>query len=137
STPESNIQSAVYQFTHPDVGASKSVNAAALGIKPKVKKVPAPPVSKTGVLVLNGNGVGGSAANASYQLAQKGYETVLPPGDQAPNAPTQDYFHTAVLYDGKQKGAKAAAAAMAKLFDPATVGVLPKSPKLRALDPGA
>jgi len=137
STDPANIQKALYQFTHPDVGESKLANAAALNIKVKPKTVPAPPASKTSVLVLNGNGVAGSAANASFQLAQHGYVTVLPPGSLAPNAPTQDYFHTAIYYDKRQKGSEAAARAMAKLFDPATVGPLPKSRQLRSLDPGA
>jgi LCP family protein required for cell wall assembly len=137
STDPANVQKALYQFTHPDVQESKVANASALGTKVKLKVPPAPPVSKTSVLVLNGNGVGGSAANASFQLAQRGYVTVLPPASLAPNAPTQDYFHTAIYYDKKQKGSAAAARAVAKLFDPATVGPLPKSAKLHALDPGA
>jgi LCP family protein required for cell wall assembly len=137
STPESNIQAALNAFTHPDVQASKAANAAALGVKLKTKKVPAPPVDKTTVLVLNGNGVAGSAADASYRLGQKGYVAVLPPGDQSPNAPTQGYFHTQIYYDQKQKGSEAAAKQLSKLFVPSDVGPLPKEARLRALDPGA
>jgi LCP family protein required for cell wall assembly len=135
STSQQDLNQAFYQFTHPDVGQSKAANAAALGTKPK-KHVAAPPPAKTSVLVLNGNGVAGSAASASSQLAQHGYETVLPPGNAEPNAPTQGYFHTQIYYDRRHKGSQAAANAVAKLFVPSEVGPLPKARKLRALDPG-
>jgi hypothetical protein len=137
STDPANIQAALYQFTHPDVGSSKVANAAALGIKVKPKVVPAPTPSKTSVLVLNGNGVAGSAANGAYLLRQRGYVTVLPPGNLEPNAPTQGYFHTIVYYDKRQPGSEAAANSLSKLFVPSTVGPLPKDKQLRALDPGA
>jgi LCP family protein required for cell wall assembly len=137
STDPANIASALNSFTHPDVQASKSANAAALGVKVKPKHAPPPPPSKTSVLVLNGNGVAGSAANGSYLLQQRGYVTVLPPGNAAPNAPTQGYFHTTIYYDKRQQGSEAAANAVSRLFVPSTVGPLPKDPKLRALDPGA
>jgi LCP family protein required for cell wall assembly len=134
--PTSSITQAVYDFTHPDLALPKAANAAALGIKQK-PKTSAPPPAQTTVTVLNGNGVAGSAANGSYLLRQKGYQTVLPPGGAEPNAPTQSYFHSAVYYDPAQTGAKAAAAVLAKLLDPADVAPLPKDPKLRALDPGS
>ena len=136
SAPASSITQAVYQFTHPDVQASKAANSAALGLKPKPKAV-APPPSKTTVTVLNGNGVGGSAANASYLLGQRGYLTVLPPGNAEPNAPTQSYFHTAIYFDPKLTGADLAAKALQKLIVPSDVAPIPKSAKLRALDPGS
>ena len=59
STDPANIQAALDSFTHPDVRSSKVANAAALGVKAKPKRPPAPPPSKTSVLVLNGNGVPG------------------------------------------------------------------------------
>ncbi len=136
TTAPQNITAALNAFTHPNVTVSKAANAAALGTKLKVKNAPPTP-AKTTVLVLNGNGVGGSAANASYLLRQHGYVTVLPPGNSSPNAPTENYFHTAIYYDRHQAGALDAANALAKLFVPANVGPLPKSAKLRALDPGA
>jgi LCP family protein required for cell wall assembly len=137
STDPANIQAALYAFTHPDVQSSKVANAAALGVKIKPKVAPAPTPSKTSVLVLNGNGIAGSAANGAYLLSQRGYQTVLPPGNAAPNAPTQGYFHTMVYYDDHQSGARAAASAVSKLFVPSTVAPLPKDRRLRALDPGA
>ena len=87
--------------------------------------------------MLNGNGVAGSAASASYQLAQRGYITLLPPGNAEPNAPIQTYFHSQIYFDPTQKSAKAAALALEKLVEPADVKPLPKDPALRALDPGA
>ncbi len=135
-TAPQNIQTALFQFTHPDVQQSKVANATALGKKIK-PKVTAPAADKTSVLVLNGNGVAGSAANGSYLLRQRGYVTVLPPANAEPNAPTQSYFHTQIYYDGHQKGAAEAARQLSKLVVPSDVGPLPKDPKLRALDPGA
>ena len=87
--------------------------------------------------MLNGNGIEGSAASASYLLAQRGYITLLPPGNAQPNAPTQNYFHSQIYFDPTQKNAKAAALALKKLVEPADVKPLPKDPALRALDPGA
>jgi LCP family protein required for cell wall assembly len=135
-TDPQNIQTALNQFTHPDVQQAKAANAAALGKKIK-QKVVAPAAGKTSVLVLNGNGVAGSAANGSFLLHQRGYVTVLPPGNAEPNAPTQSYFHTQIYYDRHETGSAAAAKALSKLIVPSDVGPLPKDPKLRALDPGA
>ena len=130
----SAIQDAVNQFVNPDVTVSKVANATALGRKVKTK-TPAP--QQTTVTVLNGNNVAGSAANASYLLAQRGYVMVLPPHGLEPNAPTTPYFHSQIYFDSKQKGAKEAGAALQKLLQPADVRPLPKEPRLRALDPGS
>ena len=131
---DSSIQDAVNQFVNPDVTVSKVANATALGKKIKTKT---PPPQQTTVTVLNGNDVAGSAANAGYLLAQRGYLMVLPPNGQAPNAPTSPYFHSQIYFDRKQKGAKQAAVAMQKLLQPADVRPLPAEPSLRALDPGS
>jgi LCP family protein required for cell wall assembly len=136
STSTDDLHQAFFSFTHPNIGVSKAANSAALGTKAKPKAA-APPVSKTTVLVLNGNGVAGSAANGSFELRRKGYVTVLPPGNALPNAPTQGYFKTQVFYDPRQTGAEAAATELAKLFVPANVAPLPRDKALRALDPGA
>jgi len=129
-----SIQDAVNQFANPDVTVAKVANATALGKKVKTKT---PPPQSTSVTVLNGNEVAGSAANASYLLAQRGYLMVLPPNGLEPNAPTSPYFHSQIYFDAKQKGAKAAAVALQKLLQPADVRALPKDPRLRALDPGS
>src|SRR6266550_3163548 len=103
-----SIQDAVNQFANPDVTVAKVANATALGKKIKTKT---PPPQSTSLTVLNGNEVAGSAANASYLLAQRGYLMVLPPNGLEPNAPTSPYFHSQIYFDAKQKGAKAAAGA--------------------------
>jgi LCP family protein required for cell wall assembly len=129
-----SIQEAVNEFVNPDVGVAKVANATALGKKIKTK---APPPNKTTVLVLNGSTVEGAATSASYELAtQRGYVTLVPPGGVAANAPLHSYFHTQIYYDLKYPGSQAAAKALQKLFVPSDVGPLPKSPKLRVLDPG-
>jgi hypothetical protein len=86
--------------------------------------------------VLNGNGVAGSAASASYLLAQRGYITLLPPGNAEANAPAQ-VNQSQIYFDPTQTGAKAAALALEPIAEPAEVKPLPKDPALRALDPGA
>jgi LCP family protein required for cell wall assembly len=129
-----DIQNAVNQFANPDVTVSKVANATALGTKIKTK-TPAP--QQTTVTVLNGNNVPGSAANASYLLAQRGYVMVLPPNGLQPNAPTPPYFHSQIYFDSGQTGAKEAALTLQKLLQPADVRALPADAQLRALDPGS
>ena len=130
---EEEIQKAVNAFQRPDVEAPKVANASALGRRLRTS---APPPSTISVTVLNGNGVAGSAGNAAYQLAQRGYKIVEPPNGAQANAPTQT-FHTKVYFDPAQPKSKAAATAMQKLLQPADVQVLPKLPALRALNPGS
>ena len=128
----SDIQAAVEQFQNPDVQAPKNANSAALG--QKVKQT-APPPSSVTVTVLNGNGVQGAAANASYLLAQRGYKTLTPPNNLEPNYTAT--FHTKIYYDPAQKRSKAAAVALQNLMQPADVATLPRSPEILALDPGS
>jgi hypothetical protein len=85
--------------------------------------------------VLNGNGIAGSAANAAFELGQRGYKIVLPPTGKPQNAPTFQYFRTTVYYDAAQRRAKAAAAALANLFGDADVKPLP--PNFTTLANGA
>jgi hypothetical protein len=129
-----DIQSAVRQFSNPDVGSSKAANAAALGQKVKTK---APPPSSVTVTVLNGSGVAGVAANTSYALGQRGYKMLVPPNNLLPNAPRQNYFHTMIYYDPAQKRSRSAATALQNIMQPADVARLPRTRALLALDPGA
>jgi hypothetical protein len=129
------IQAAVAAFTNPDVGVAKVANATALGQK-LATKTPPPP-SKTTVTVLNGNGVPGAAASASYLLGQRGYVLTLPPGGAQPNAPAQNYFHTRIYYSRSVPGAKGAATALQLLLEPADVAPMTKARALSALDPGS
>jgi hypothetical protein len=66
--------------------------------------------------VLNGNGIPGSGGEATYLLGQRGYRMVEPASGATGNAPTFDYFHTAIFFDPKRKGSEAAARQLAKLF---------------------
>jgi LCP family protein required for cell wall assembly len=130
ASPES-IKAAVDEFSRPDVEAPEKATDVALGRKPRAKRAPAP--RDTAVVVLNGNGVAGMAADTSYSLAKLGYKTVTPA--VAADAPSYDYFHTAVLFDRRQPGAAAAARKLATLFAPADVGWIPA--RIKPLQTGA
>jgi LCP family protein required for cell wall assembly len=135
TAPKESIETAVREFQNPDVTVSRAANNAALGREPPKPKTPAP--QETTITVLNGNAVPGSAATASYLLAQRGYEVLLPPGNATPNAPSQSYFKTQLYFDPNQKGSKQAAEALKRLVEPAEVRKLPRSPGLKALNPGS
>ena len=94
---QSSVDSAVQSFLNPDVEASRTQTAVALGRTLK-KRFTLPPASVS-LAVLNGNGRPGAASNASYLLAQKGYRIVLPASNQPANAPSWDYFHSIVYFD--------------------------------------
>jgi hypothetical protein len=129
----SDIQAAVDRFQSPDVQAPTDANSAALGQKVKQS---APPPSSVTVTVLNGNGVQGAAADASYLLAQRGYQSLTPPNGLQADAPTQT-FHTKIYYDPAQKRSKEAAVALQNLLQPADVAKLPRTPAMLAKDPGS
>src|SRR4029450_4428710 len=90
-----------------------------------------PPPRATSVIVLNGNGVEGSASTASYLLSQRGYQMVVPPNGLPANAPSYDYFRTQIYFDPTRAGAKPAATKLANLFGSADVKKL--TPRIRAL----
>ena len=120
TTDPSNIQAAVEEFQSPDIDAPEKATAAALGQRPRLKNANAPPPARTGVVVLNGNGITGSAANASYLLGRRGYRTLPPPEGVLANAPSK-VFRTQVYFDLHQRGSRAAARAVANLFGSADV----------------
>jgi LCP family protein required for cell wall assembly len=125
STSQSNITDAVQQFLNPDVGQASTATAFALGHKLPVHKRSIPPRQVT-LTVLNGNGVAGSASNASYLLGQKGYVAVTPPSGQPANAPNWNYFHSKVYYDSaRAANGKVAAQQVARLVGSADVEPLP------------
>jgi len=103
----------VRDFVQPDVSAPEKARDVTLGIK---RRSTAPRPRDISTTVLNGNGVAGSAANAAYELGQRGYKIVLPPTGQPQNAPNFQYFRTTVYYDTAQPRSKAAAGALANLF---------------------
>jgi LCP family protein required for cell wall assembly len=125
-TSESEIQGAVQQFLAPDVDAAEKATAVALGRKLR-KRQSGPPPSRVTLVALNGNGVNGSAANASYLLAQRGYQALLPANNARANAPSYDYFRSRVYYRPKRPGAQAAAQKVAALVGSADVQKMPAS----------
>jgi hypothetical protein len=128
TTSQENINAAVRQWANPDVESPKKATAVALGEKVKTK---APAAKDTSITVLNGNGVTGSASNASYLLSQRGYPILTPPNGIPANAPSFDYFRTTVYFDARQKGAREAARKVAGLFGSADLKKA--TPPIRAL----
>jgi LCP family protein required for cell wall assembly len=132
TTDPSNVAEAVREFVNPDVKAPEKARDVAFGIKHRTKALRPQQVPTT---VLNGNGVTGSAANAAYELGQRGYKIITPPSGKPQNAPRFNYFKTAVYYDPAQKRSKAAATQIGDLFGDADVKPLP--PTMATLANGA
>jgi LCP family protein required for cell wall assembly len=122
TTDPSNIQAAVEEFQTPDINAGEKATAAALGQRPKLPGASAPPPGRTSIVVLNGNGITGSAANASYLLGRRGYKTLPPPEGVLANAPKPWRVRTRVYHDPTQRRSRAAARAVANLFGSADPG---------------
>jgi LCP family protein required for cell wall assembly len=118
---QSSIDSAVSEFLKPDVDASEKATAVALRRRARLRSGPSP--RNVTVVALNGNGVEGAAANASYQLAQRGYRVIGPPEGLLANAPKR-VFRTQVFFTEK-KGARVAAARIGNLFGSVDLKPLP------------
>jgi polyisoprenyl-teichoic acid--peptidoglycan teichoic acid transferase len=123
TTDPSNIEAAVDEFLHPDVQVAEKAAAVALGQRPKSKT--GPPAKYVSVVVLNGNGVEGSAAEASYALSQRGYKTVSPPNDAPANCSCR-LFRTQVYWDPARPVSRIAARTVANLFGQAGVQKIPR-----------
>jgi LCP family protein required for cell wall assembly len=123
-TDASNIQAAVDEFEHPDVEAPRKATAQALHRNLRKKAGPSP--KNISIVVLNGNGRAGAAANTSYLLAKKGYRVISPPEGFQANAPGKwaRTFRTQVFFSGR-KNARLAADKVASLFNSADVAPLP------------
>jgi len=123
-TDPSNIQAAVNEFQNPDTDAPEKATAVVLHRKVRTTRTPTP--KHTSVVVLNGNGIAGAAANTSYALAQKGYAVKSPPEGFQANAPGKwgRAFRTQVFFS-KAKGARLAAVKMVGLFNSADAKPLP------------
>jgi LCP family protein required for cell wall assembly len=135
TAPTGAVTAAVHDFVQPDVAAPEKARDATFGIRRRAQALR--PANVT-VNILNGNGVQGSAANASYALSQRGYKIVLPPSGRTANAPRLDYFNTTVYYDSSQRDALPAAHQLANLFGDAAVRKLSsRTRKLNALLNGA
>jgi len=120
----SDIAAAVRDFVQPDVKAPEKARDVAFGIKHHASVLHPKDVATT---VLNGNGITGSAANAAYELGQRGYNVLTSPTGRPQNAPRFNYFRTTVYFDPAQPKAKAAATQLANLFGDADVQRLPAS----------
>jgi LCP family protein required for cell wall assembly len=107
------VDQAVRAFASPDVEAAEKATVAALGLRPKSS---APPPSKTTLVVLNGNGVPGAAADASFQLTERGYQALPPQNGEDANAPTQSYARTQVYFSPVADQAELAANKVADLL---------------------
>lgn len=121
ATPQA-IAAAVRDFVQPDVNSPAKARDVTLGIK---HRSTAPKPRDITTTVLNGNGIAGSAANAAYELGQRGYKIVLPPTGKPQNAPNFQYFRTTVYFDPAQKRSKGGATSLANLFGDAVVKPLP------------
>ncbi len=132
TTSPENISAAVREWANPDVESPKKATAVALGEKVKTKT---PSAKATPVTVLNGNGVTGSASNASYLLGQRGYPILTPPNGIPANAPNFSFFRTVIYFDPAQRGSKQAARKVAALFGSADVKSA--SPAIATLANGA
>src|SRR5919198_200597 len=124
AAPPGAVEQAVREFTSPDVEAPGKATAQALGTKFRSHAVKPRQIS---LVVLNGNGKPGSAANASYELAKRHYRVVVPPAPQDRNAPRYDYRHTIVFYDPHKKLALQGARRVAGLFADAVIAEIPPS----------
>ena len=133
STDPSNISAAVQEFLHPDVDApQRRRRRRSEGSSSRRTARARRAIS---VVVLNGNGKPGAAANTSYLLGQKGYRVLGPPQGFQANAPKR-VFRTQIYYNGKAK-AKRAAEKVSGLFNSSDVKPLPKSQALQILANGA
>jgi LCP family protein required for cell wall assembly len=119
-----SVANAVREFSTPAVNAPAQA-AEAAHIKKAAKKPWTPPPAVTSVIVLNGNGVSGSASTASSQLGQHGYKMIVPPNGEKANAPTFDYFDSKVYYDAAWAPGKLAATGIAALFGGAQAATMP------------
>jgi LCP family protein required for cell wall assembly len=137
STATSNIETAIAEFVHPDVKApEKATDQVLPGRRKKTKSAPSP--KDVTLVVLNGNGQPGAAANTSYLLAQKGYRVIQPPEGFQANAPGRwnRSFRSQIFYQGKAK-AQRAAQGVSALFNSADVVKMPRNNELRILANGA
>jgi LCP family protein required for cell wall assembly len=122
SASQANIDTAVHDFVQPDVSSPAKARDVNLGIKRRPK---GPRPKDTTTTVLNGNGIAGSAANAAYELGQRGYQVVLPATGTPQNALRFNYFRTTIYFDSAQARSQPAARGLANLFGDADVQPLP------------
>jgi LCP family protein required for cell wall assembly len=120
--PPGSVEAAVRDLVQPDVESPAKARDVTFGIKRRSRSPRPRDVSTT---VLNGNGIAGSAANAAYELAQRGYKILLPPTGEPQNAPRFNYFRTTVYFDRSQRRSRAAAIKLGNLFGDSVIKPLP------------
>ena len=98
---------ALNEFRRPDADAPTKAADVATGKKPETPKA-----ASTTISLLNGNGEDGAAADAAQRLRERGYQAV-----SAGDADHFNYFDTLVRYRTSDAQGKAAAEAVALLFD--------------------
>jgi len=125
TAPESSIDGAVQEFLAPDVQAADKATAVALGRKLRRTKSAGLRPSRVSMIVLNGNGVQGSATNAGFLLSQKGYQWLVPANNAKANAPSFDYPRNRIYYRASRPGAQDAAKKVAILVGNAEVQKMP------------
>jgi LCP family protein required for cell wall assembly len=122
---QSSIDSAVEQFTNPDLTANdraaSQIRIKVAHAKSQADAAPAP--EKTTVLVLNASDTGGLATDTSAGLSQRGYKVVQPAGGVAANyaGPGTPFWHSIVYYDPAQAKSEAAATKLVTFLDAASV----------------
>jgi LCP family protein required for cell wall assembly len=124
-TDTSNIETAVEEFQHPDTQAPEKATEQVLPSRRRRSKT-GPSPKNVSVVVLNGNGLAGAAANTSYLLGQKGYAMRPPPDGYQANAPGlwRRTFRTKIFFTRKQ-GARLAAVKVSGLFNSSDVQAFP------------
>jgi LCP family protein required for cell wall assembly len=118
---QSDIQTAVDSFMHPDVTVANRANDVALGIRRKVHKQKTLKPADITTLVLNGTTIGGLARDTSYKLAQAGFHTVQLPSATPADTPTATYTSSYVYFDSVQPNAKTAAQQLKVAMGPNTL----------------
>ena len=92
------------------VGSLTHASSSSAGAAPEHEVVvPAPPVKQTPLVVWNGVGADGTAAEAARQLMLKQYPSV-----SVGDAPDHSYMHTYVMYKGNDAAGKSAATDLIK-----------------------
>jgi LCP family protein required for cell wall assembly len=119
TAPASAIAAAVQSFEHPDLSQGQRATDQVLGIKEHQAKKAKLKRAQISVLVLNAGTVPGRAADTTYLLTQKGFQTKQLPSTVPANAP-KVRTASVVYYDPVQPHAKQAAQQLAPQFGPNT-----------------
>ena len=129
---QSDVDSAVQSFEHPDVTLPTRANDVALGRKVKVAKPKTLKASQISTLVLNGTSIPGLARDTSYKLAVAGFHTVQLPSSLFANAPSDTNYANTIYFDSVQPNAKQGARQLAVAMGPHT-GIAPLPPTIAPL----